>query len=119
MRLKSMKHINIFVFLVGILMSSVTFAQGASDDFSGKWKTDEGDIIIISKSAAGFVGEAEKKKIVILKDINFSAGQWVSVIYNPKKDVTADCELYLEGNQLKIVATKGLFSKTVVWTKAI
>ena len=118
MRLKSMKHINIFVFLVGILMSSVTFAQGVTDDFSGKWKTDEGDIII-SKSAAGFVGEAEKKKVVILKDINFSAGQWVSVIYNPKKDVTANCELYLEGNQLKIVATKGLFSKTVVWTKAI
>ena len=113
-----MKHINFFVFLVGILMSSVTFAQGVTDDFSGKWKTDEGDIII-SKSAAGFVGEAEKKKVVILKDINFSAGQWVSVIYNPKKDVTADCELYLEGNQLKIVATKGLFSKTVVWTKAI
>jgi uncharacterized protein (DUF2147 family) len=54
-----------------------------------------------------------------LKDINFSDGKWLSAIYNPKKDVTADCELYLEGNQLKIVASKGLFSKTVIWTKEI
>jgi uncharacterized protein (DUF2147 family) len=109
----------VFSIFFAALLSAAAFAQGETDDFSGKWKTEEGDVIVISKSAAGFVGEAEKKKIVILKDINFSDGKWLSAIYNPKKDVTADCELYLEGNQLKIVASKGLFSKTVIWTKEI
>ena len=61
----------VFSIFFAVLLSAAAFAQGETDDFSGKWKTEEGDVIVISKSAAGFVGEAEKKKIVILKDINF------------------------------------------------
>jgi uncharacterized protein (DUF2147 family) len=107
----------IAVYLLGILTSALIFAQGASDDFSGKWKTAEGKSVVISKSEAGFIGQSVEKKIVVLKDVNFSDGKWIAVIYNPIKDVTADCELFLEGNTLKIVASKGMFSKTVIWTK--
>lgn len=114
-----MKIKKIIVLLMALLISSVAFTQDAADDFSGKWKTEEGKSIVISKSGTGFVGQAVEKKIVILKDINFSSGKWVAVVYNPIKDVTADCELFLEGSQLKIVATKGLFSKTIVWTKEL
>ncbi len=114
-----MKHNKIAVFLLALLTSAVTFAQEASDNFSGNWKTEQGKSVVIAKTEAGFVGQTVEKKIVVLKDINFTDGKWVAVVYNPIKDVTADCELFLEGNNLKIIATKGLFSKTIIWTKEI
>jgi uncharacterized protein (DUF2147 family) len=114
-----MRYKKIAVFILAFLTSAVTFAQGATDDFSGKWKTAEGNSVVIAKSGAGFTGLAVEKKIAILKDVHFSDGKWIGVVYNPKKDITADCELILEGNNLKIVATKGLFSKTIYWTKEL
>jgi len=109
----------ITVLLLALLTSVSIFAQDATDNFTGNWKTTEGKIVVISKPDGRFIGQTVEKKIVVLKDINFSDGKWVAVVYNPLKDVTADCELFLEGNNLKIVATKGLFSKTIIWTKEI
>ncbi|NJL13137.1 MAG: DUF2147 domain-containing protein [Microscillaceae bacterium] len=55
---------------------------------------------------------------MILEDIQFKESKWKGKINNPKKGVTANCELLLEnGNKLKIVAKKGAMSKTVYWTK--
>ena len=109
----------ITVLLLALLTCVSIFAQDATDNFAGNWKTAEGKSVVIFKSDGRFIGQAAEKKIVVLKDINFSDGKWVAVVYNPLKDVTADCELFLEGNNLKSVATKGLFSKTIVWTKEI
>ena len=114
-----MAYKKIVVLLWALLTSAVTFAQEATDDFAGKWKTAEGNSVVISKMGTGFIGQIVEKKIVVLKDINFSEGKWIAVVYNPIKDITADCELFLEGTHLKIVATKGLFSKTIYWTKEI
>jgi len=109
----------IVAFLLVFLTSAVCFAQGVDDNFAGKWKTAEGKDVVITKVGAGFIGEAIDKKVVILNDVNFSDGKWTATVFNPIKDVTADCELFLEGNNLKIVATKGLFSKTIYWKKEI
>jgi uncharacterized protein (DUF2147 family) len=117
-----MRHKKIKAIVVSLLVSlasAVSFAQGASDDFTGKWKTAEGKDVVITKVGAGFIGEAIEKKIVILKDVNFSDGKWTATVFNPVKEVTADCELFLEGSNLKIVATKGLMSKTIYWTKEL
>ena len=110
-----MKIISLFIVSISLHLSS--FSQKASDDFSGKWKTDEGVIISISKTENGFIGKAGIKDIVVLKSVKFADGRWSGIVYNPKKDITANCELQLETDRIKIIARKGLFSKTIYWTK--
>ncbi len=104
-------------FLFLILLSNVAFSQKATDDFSGKWKTEEGGIVEISRFEKGFIGVGAVKKIVIMKDLEFVNGKWVSEMTNPTKHQTANCELVLEANRIKIIARKGIFSKTIYWTK--
>jgi len=100
--------------LIGLMVSTFAFAQKASDNFTGKYKTDDGGIITIAKTSTGFVGTDETKKVV-LKDVKFDGKEWKATIINPKKDITASGEILLEGNKLKIVAHKGFLSKTIYW----
>jgi uncharacterized protein (DUF2147 family) len=93
------------------------FSQKASDDFSGKWKTDEGGTIEISKKDGGFIGIGVTTKKLVIKDLQFKNGKWVSEIRNPLKDITANGEFILEGNKLKIIARKAFFSKTLYWIR--
>ena len=46
----------ILYLLIALAMTSVTFAQKATDNFAGKYKTDDGSTVIITKTATGFVG---------------------------------------------------------------
>ncbi|MEI6268227.1 MAG: hypothetical protein WCP01_05040 [Methylococcaceae bacterium] len=77
-----MGYKKIVVILWALLTSAVTFSQEATDDFTGKWKmengkwkTAEGNSVVISKTGVGFIGQTVEKKIVVLKDINFSDGK--------------------------------------------
>ena len=104
----------IFFLLIAVTMTSATFAQKATDNFVGKYKTEDGGIITITKTATGFLGIDETKKVV-LKDVKFDGKEWKATIINPKKDMTASGEILLVGNKLKIVAHKGIISKTIYW----
>ncbi|GAB4028616.1 DUF2147 domain-containing protein [Spirosoma koreense] len=107
------------LFIMTLLLSftSRLFAQKPSDNLAGNYKTDDdGALIVISKTSTGFVGIDPAKRIV-LKDIKFVDGQWKGIVYNPKKDITATCELLLVDNKLKIVARKGIITKTIYWEK--
>jgi uncharacterized protein (DUF2147 family) len=108
---------SILVFLFLMLIKTAAFSQKSTDDFSGKWKTAEGGIIEISRKESGFIGVGVLKKFVVLKDLQFKDGKWVSEMTNPAKNQTANCELLLEVNRIKIIARKGFFSKTIYWTK--
>ena len=105
---------NVIILFAGLLVSTFAFAQKASDNFVGKYKTDDGGLVTITKTATGFVGTDETKKVVI-KDVKFDGKEWKATIINPKKDMTASGEIFLEGNKLKIVAHKGFLSKTIYW----
>jgi len=103
--------------LVAICFSTLLVAQKSNDNFSGKWKT-EGDVIIeITKSGSSFNGKPSKKNIFILKDLTFTNGKWIGVLTNPQKNISADCEAYLEANRIKFVAKKGIIKKEIYWTK--
>lgn len=108
-----------FIILISIsfLITTVSFSQKASDDFSGKWKTEEGGTIEITKKDAGFQGVGVSTRKVVVKDLQFKNGKWVSEISNPLKDITANGEFILEGNKLKIIARKSFFSKTLYWVR--
>jgi adenine deaminase len=104
----------VFYLLIALAFTSVTFAQKATDNFAGKYKTDDGGIVTITKTASGFVGIDDTKKVV-LKEVKFDGKEWKAVVINPKKDIVANGEILLEGNKLKIVAHKGFLSKTIYW----
>ncbi len=104
----------VFYLLIALAFTSITFAQKATDNFAGKYKTDDGGLVTISKTASGFVGIDDTKKVV-LKEVKFDGKEWKAVVINPKKDIVANGEILLEGNKLKIVAHKGFLSKTVYW----
>ena len=104
----------VFYLLIVLAFTSVTFAQKATDNFAGKYKTDDGGIVTITKTASGFVGIDDTKKVV-LKDVKFDGKEWKAVVINPKKDIVANGEILLEGNKLKIVAHKGFLAKTIYW----
>ncbi|WP_338876878.1 hypothetical protein WBJ53_14585 [Spirosoma sp. SC4-14] len=109
--------LKLLIFCVLVGLTSRLFAQKPTDNFAGNYKTDDdGVLIVISKTSTGFVG-VDPAKRVVLKDIKFTDGRWKGIVYNPKKDITAECEVYLVGNKLKIVAHKGILTKTVYWDK--
>ncbi len=111
MMVKSIVIISILYF------NMLTFAQKAVDDFTGKWKAPKGAIIIITKSHTGFIGRTELEDAIVLKDVKFYNGKWTAVIINPKENQIANCELTLQEFKLKIIAKKGIFYKTLFWTK--
>ncbi|SMG15871.1 hypothetical protein SAMN05660862_1002 [Sphingobacterium psychroaquaticum] len=100
------------------LVSLLTFAQKATDDLSGKWKTEEGQIILISKTGDVFNGVSENEKGTVLKDVKFTGGKWKGIIQKPNGNAKADCEIVLDGKNLRIVAKKSFFTKKMVWTKS-
>lgn len=106
----------VILFTMMFLLTTQIHAQKPTDDFSGKWKTEDNHIITITKSGDAFNGYSEKN-ILILEDIVFNNDKWTGTIYDPKKGIKASCSLILEGDTLKIEAWKGIFSKTIYWEK--
>jgi uncharacterized protein (DUF2147 family) len=107
------------IVLLSFLLFFITsvFAQKATDNFSGKWKTPDGVTIVIAKTGAGFIGMPEGKEAVVLNDVRFADGKWNGVITNPVEKKSSNCTLLLDNGKLKIVARKGMLSKTIYWTK--
>lgn len=97
--------------------SAIVFAQQATDDFTGKWKTEEGDIVTISKNNQKQFAGVDYKNRLCLYNIRFEKGLWAGTAENHDEGRKADCEIYLLDDRLKIVAHKGFFSKTFFWTK--
>ncbi len=94
-----------------------SFSQKANDDFTGKWKAPKGAIIIVSKTDEGFIGKTEAEDALVLKDVKFDHNKWTAIVMNPKENLVAKCELILQPAKLKIIAKKGMFHKTLYWTK--
>lgn len=111
-----MKKKSIVTFLL-LLSIGCAFAQSETDDFSGKWKTPDGIIVEIFKAANAFTGITQDQKFMILKDVKFTKGQWKGTIIRPSDGTKADCTLVKIGSELRIVATKGIFTKKLTWTK--
>jgi len=100
--------------ITSLLATTLAIGQKATDNFIGKYKTDDGGIVTIIKISGDFVGTDESNRTV-LKDVKFDGKEWKATVINPKKGVTASGEILLENNRLKIVAHKGFLSKTIYW----
>ena len=60
-------------------------SQKSTDNFSGKWKKEEGVTIEIIKSDASFNRKPIGKNVFVLKDLTFTNGKWFGVLTNPKR----------------------------------
>lgn len=111
---QSVKMILIVAFL---LLTSVLFTQNKKENFIGRWKAPRGTIIIITILGDAFIGKTEKENVIVLKDVRFSEGKWFAVILNPQENIIAPCELIVYPTKLKIIASRGIFHKTLYWIK--
>ncbi|AYZ12568.1 hypothetical protein EGY05_11795 [Chryseobacterium arthrosphaerae] len=109
-----MKKLIAFVF--SMFFAALAFAQSAKDDFTGKWKTEDGVTITISNNKGKFSG-VDPKGRPTLYNVRFEKNEWKGNVENHETGQKGNCELYLEGKKLKIVAHKGIFSKTFYWVK--
>ena len=98
-------------------ISAGALAQKANDNFAGKWKADEGKFVVVTKSGNSFTGVTADKNFIMLSDVKFTDGKWKGTIIRPEDGAKANCELMFEDGKLKIVAHKGIFSKTIYWTR--
>lgn len=104
-------------FLTALLFGTmIAFAQQATDDFTGKWKTEDGNFISISKRNGKFIG-LDGKNRETLYNIHFDDGKWKGIAENHEKGNKANCEIYLLENKIKMVAHRGFYTKTFIWTK--
>jgi uncharacterized protein (DUF2147 family) len=99
-------------------MSVMAFGQKVTDNYAGKWKTEEGVMVDITKSGSTFMGTAVEKKKVILENLRFDDNNWTATMIRPKDGTKVNATVTLNGNKMNIVVKKGLISKTLVWTKA-
>lgn len=103
--------------LLALCFSTILTAQKSTDNFSGKWKTTEGNVIEITKSGSSFIGKPQGKDVVVLNNLTFTDGKWKGVLSNPMKNTTANCEAYLEGIKIRFVVKKGMMKKEIFWLK--
>ncbi|WP_312336770.1 hypothetical protein [Sphingobacterium sp.] len=99
-----------------MFMTMTTIAQSANDNFVGKWKTEEGFIITITNNNGKFSG-VDPKGRPTLYNVRFERNEWKGTVENHDTGQKGNCEMYLMGKKLKIVAHKGIFSKTLYWAK--
>ena len=109
---------NIVLLFAVCLLPFITFGQKPTDNFEGKWKTEDGVIIAISKTGAVFKGIALEKNVVVLENLKYADGQWTATLIKPKDGVRVSAGVTLLGSKINLLVKKGLLSKTIIWTKA-
>ena len=117
----------LFFVMMAVVMSVGIFAQSSNDKILGKWTNEDSSRIIeFVKNGATYeaiIRKAENQSVVGKKQItglkpNGEKDYKDGVIHIIQKNETVACKAKLEGNnKLEIKASKGMFSKSQVWTK--
>ena len=108
-----------FILAIFLFLPTIFFSQNRKENFVGKWKAPKGAIIIVTLLGDGFIGKTEKENAIVLKDVHLLKGKWQAVVLNPKENLIAKCELIVYPTKLKIIVRKGIFYKTLYWTKVL
>lgn len=109
------KNAVVIIFL--FLSVSIVSAQRAEDDFSGNWKTEQGPLVLITKTGDNFKGVNVEHNKLVLENLKFIDDEWTGTLIKPIDGSKYNCTAVLSGNKLKITVKKGLLSKTITWTK--
>ena len=108
---------NLFMVIFLFLTVSFASAQDADYDFSGNWKSNQGPVVLISKSGDTFKGENVEHNKLVLEDLKYTDGEWKGVLIKPQDGSKYDCTAVVKGNKLLFTVKKGIMSKTITWVK--
>ena len=128
-----------------LMLTMSSMAQG-QDEITGTWLTQEQNSKVeIYKNGTGYHGKivwlenpTNKKGdpvtdrnnpdknlknrpimgLDMLQDLQYQEGKWIGKIYSPKRGLTLDAELMVEGgNQLKVKVSRWGFTREQLWTR--
>lgn len=102
--------------LVLLLLGPTGYAQSSTDDFTGKWKAENGKIVIMKRQNNVYSGYNEEGKL-LMYDIAFIEGKWKGRGREPHTGITGKCEITRKGDTLIVVGGVGFITKTYTWTK--
>jgi uncharacterized protein (DUF2147 family) len=102
-------------------------STSAADAILGSWASPEGESVVeVTKTEQGYIGVVVRAKAAALvgkqlfRNLKYDAarGTWGGDVFAPKRDefLTATFAANADGS-LTMTAGKGLFSKTIRWTR--
>ncbi|MHA3047672.1 hypothetical protein JSO59_010000 [Riemerella anatipestifer] len=112
-----MKTIKILSVLLLGTLSTQMFGQKTAEAFVDKWKTQEEKAIINIVNKNGKILGYDPAGKIAIQNFRLEDGKWKASLYDSKKDMSAEGEVYLQGNKLKIIARKAFLTKTMYWDK--
>jgi hypothetical protein len=104
----------LFLTLALSVFSIIANSQNSTGNFSGKWKTDKGELIEITKIENNFIGTTGEMKKIMIENLHFSNGKWTATMIRPNDGEKIDASVTLIGNKINIFVKKGIISKTIV-----
>lgn len=91
-----------------------------ADKITGEWINDQKDKkLLFYKANDGSYEAKGKNGQIMIKSLQFKDGKYYGgVLYLPAKETWVKCSARLKDDRtLDITGSKGMFSKTVTWTK--
>jgi uncharacterized protein (DUF2147 family) len=109
-----MKALLITLFM---MMSTMAFSQDAKYDFTGSWKTEDNETVVISKTSNVFNGIDKTTSKTVMENLKFSDGKWTGTLFKKSDGSKHDGTFVVKEKTLTITVKVGFITKTFVWTK--
>lgn len=103
--------------LILCLFSCMVIAQEESASFEGKWRTQDGFTVEISRKNNGFEGISLERQKVVMENLQFIDKQWTALMIRPKDGLSAKATVTLRDNEIHIIMRKGFLSKKLIWVR--
>lgn len=103
-----------FIICFGVYAAS---AQDASDNFTGKWRTQDGFTVEISRKNNGFEGISLERQKVVMENLQFADNKWTALMVRPADGLSANATVVLKGDEIYIHMRKGFLSKKLIWVR--
>ena len=97
-------------------IAAIGVAQKPTDDFSGKWLSEDKSVVTIKKEGGYFVGYDDKGNKV-LYDIHFEDDGWIGRGRDPFTGISGSCEVSFDGNRLKLRGGLGFIKTNHYFTR--
>jgi hypothetical protein len=107
----------IFLQFIFCIFSCMAMAQQASDNFEGKWRTQDGFTVEIVRKNNGFEGTSLERQKVVMENLQFVENKWTALMIRPKDGLSAEATVTIKGDVINIHMKKGFLSKKLTWER--
>ncbi len=107
----------VFLLLILCTFNCVAQAQQASDNFEGKWRTQDGFTVEIVRKNTGFEGTSIERQKVVMQNLQYADNKWTALMIRPADGLSANATIILKGDEIHIHMRKGFLSKKLIWLR--